>query len=139
MCNLPQRGWTFKWQNQLESMRFDVDHTLEVSHGPIKLPDIVELKSQGHIVGLCGNWALLVNRFPQWHLVFSFIGPMAMTKHDFLKMFSTYTPADEFILVGNDDKDPKWGGGGRVSTDALAAQLAGWKFISEDDFANGKR
>jgi hypothetical protein len=36
---------------------FDVDETLEVSNGPVKLLDLAKLREQGHIVGLCGNWA----------------------------------------------------------------------------------
>jgi hypothetical protein len=34
---------------------FDVDETLEVSKGPVKLADLVTLREHGHIVGLCGN------------------------------------------------------------------------------------
>lgn len=34
---------------------FDVDETLEVSKGPVKLSDLVTLREHGHIVGLCGN------------------------------------------------------------------------------------
>ena len=37
---------------------FDVDETLEVSKGPVKLFDLVTLREHGHIVGLCGNWAM---------------------------------------------------------------------------------
>jgi hypothetical protein len=117
---------------------FDVDETLEVSKGPVTLQMVLDLKLQGHIVGVIGNWAVLVNRFPQWHQVFSFLGPMAMTKENFMTMLAKYTPADEFIMVGNDDRDPKWGNR-TVSQDGLAAQYAGWKFISEDDFASGTR
>jgi len=61
-----------------------------------------------------------------------------MTKENFMTMLAKYTPADEFIMVGNDDRDPKWGNR-TVSQDGLAAQYAGWKFISEDDFASGTR
>jgi hypothetical protein len=119
-------------------MRFDVDETLEVSKGPVTLQMVLDLKLQGHIVGVIGNWAVLVNRFPQWHQVFSFLGPMAMTKENFMVMLAKYTPADEFIMVGNDDRDPKWGTR-PVSMDGRAAEDAGWKFISEDDFASGTR
>jgi hypothetical protein len=38
---------------------FDVDETLEVSKGPVKLFDLVKLREHGHIVGLCGNWAMV--------------------------------------------------------------------------------
>ena len=36
---------------------FDVDDTLDVSGGPISVVSLGGLKSQGHIVGLNGNWA----------------------------------------------------------------------------------
>ena len=39
---------------------FDVDDTLEVSGGPISIASVSSLKPQGHIVGLNGNWAVVV-------------------------------------------------------------------------------
>ena len=39
---------------------FDVDDTLEVSGGPISILSVGSLKPQGHIVGLNGNWAVVV-------------------------------------------------------------------------------
>ena len=39
---------------------FDVDDTLEVSGGPISIVSVGSLKAQGHIVGLNGNWAVVV-------------------------------------------------------------------------------
>ncbi len=41
---------------------FDVDDTLEVSEGPVKLSDLVDLREHGHIVGLCGNWGRAASR-----------------------------------------------------------------------------
>ena len=38
---------------------FDVDDTLELSGGPVRLSDVVRLRRDGHIVGLCGNWAIV--------------------------------------------------------------------------------
>jgi hypothetical protein len=32
---------------------FDVDDTLEISNGPVRLADIQALRNSGHIVGLC--------------------------------------------------------------------------------------
>jgi hypothetical protein len=118
---------------------FDVDHTLEVSHGPIKFQDIIELKSRGHIVGLCGNWALVTRNIPYWHVLFSFLGPMAMTKELFLGQIKLWVPGDEYIMVGNDNTDPKWPDERMISIDAKAAKDAGWMFICEDDFASGTR
>jgi hypothetical protein len=34
---------------------FDVDDTLEVSKGPVKLVDLAKLREHAHIVGLCWN------------------------------------------------------------------------------------
>ena len=38
---------------------FDVDDTLEVSGGPVSIESVRSLKSEGHIVGLNGNWAVV--------------------------------------------------------------------------------
>ena len=63
---------------------FDVDETLEVSGGPISIISVGSLKGQGHIVGLNGNWAAVVQTVSVWHRIFSFIGPMEMSKDTFL-------------------------------------------------------
>jgi hypothetical protein len=112
---------------------FDVDDTLEVSGGPISIVSIGELKSHGHIVGLNGNWAVVVQSVPLWHHIFSFIGPMEMSKDMFLNQLKTYIRADDYIMVGN----IKGVSGG--SDDNGAADLAGWRFIKESDFAEGAR
>jgi len=49
---------------------FDVDETLEVSKGPVKLFDLVKLRAHGHIVGLCGNWAMVTLHCPDKHVRF---------------------------------------------------------------------
>jgi hypothetical protein len=46
---------------------FDVDDTLEVSGGPVSIVSVGSLKPQGHIVGLNGNWAMVVQSVPLWH------------------------------------------------------------------------
>ena len=56
---------------------FDVDETLEVSKGPVKLFDLVKLREHGHIVGLCGNWAMVTLHYPDWHHICSFVGHAA--------------------------------------------------------------
>ena len=80
---------------------FDVDHTLWLSDGPIKLADLMELRNSGQLLGLCGNFAAVTLRMPEWHYLFSFIGPMAMTKEAFLLQVRQYVPADEYVMVGN--------------------------------------
>jgi hypothetical protein len=112
---------------------FDVDETLEVSEGPIPLEALKNLVNEGHIVGLCGNWAVVTNRVWKWWHWASFIGPMGITKEDFLIQLKKYIPVEEVVMVGN-----ILGVSGR-SDDQGAAERAGVRFISEKDFAEGKR
>jgi hypothetical protein len=112
---------------------FDVDDTLEVSGGPISIASVGSLKPQGHIVGLNGNWAVVVQTVPLWHRIFSFVGPMEMSKDNFLNQLKTYIPADDYIMVGNIK------GISGASDDQGAAKLARWRFIKESDFAAGAR
>jgi hypothetical protein len=106
---------------------FDVDETLELSAGPIPLSALSALATDGYIVGLCGNWALVVQQWANWPIVLSFLGPMLMTKAQFLGQLKAYIPADEYIMVGN------------VGPDDGEATAAGWRFIAEVDFAAGAR
>jgi hypothetical protein len=112
---------------------FDVDDTLELSGGPITIASIGDLKSQGHIVGLNGNWAVVVQRLSIWHRIFSFVGPMEMSKDSFLSQLKAYIRAEDYIMVGNII------GVSGGSDDEGAANLAGWRFIKESEFAEGKR
>ncbi len=107
---------------------FDVDETLEVSAGPIPVNRLRGLHDDGHVVGLCGNWARFTTQIPDWSQFVSFLGPMEMTKAAFLKQLMVYIPAQEYVLVGNIP------GVSGVSDDIGAAQEAGWKFIRESDF-----
>lgn len=111
---------------------FDVDHTLSVSNGPVKLQDLYALYGDGHILGLCGNYAVFTRTYPDtWSGLFSFLGPMGMTKKDFLLQLKTYIPCEEVVMVGNDEPG--------LSLDGEAAIEAGVRFIKEIDFANGIR
>lgn len=113
---------------------FDVDETLWITGGPVKLADIIELKNQGHIVGLCGNYAQVTMRMMEWHYLFSFIGPMEMTKEAFLFQLKTYVRAAEYIMVGNVK-----GVTGASDDEGAAARAGGWRFIREAQFAFGAR
>jgi hypothetical protein len=62
-----------------------------------------------------------------------FIGPMEMSKAIFLDQLKTYIRADDYIMVGNIK------GVSGASDDEGAANLAGWRFIKESDFAAGTR
>ena len=112
---------------------FDVDDTLEVSGGPVSVKSIADLKPTGDVVGLNGNWAVVVQNVPLWHRIFSFIGPMEMSKDVFLRQLKTYIRAEDYIMVGNIL------GVSGGSDDQRAASLAGWRFIKESDFAAGAR
>ena len=112
---------------------FDVDHTLELSAGPVRFADVVKLREDGHIVGICGNWGAVTRFVGGWHNLFSFIGPIGSTKADMLGQLATYIPAEEHIMVGN---DPSVFG---QSADSDAAAQAGWRFIREEAFAGGAR
>jgi hypothetical protein len=112
---------------------FDVDDTLEVAGGPVSIVSLRSLKPEGHIVGLNGNWAVVVQSVPLWHRIFSFIGPMEMSKDSFLNQLRTYIRADDYVMVGNIK------GVSGASDDEGAANLAGWRFIKESDFARGAR
>jgi|SRR5919109_2028454 hypothetical protein len=112
---------------------FDVDDTLEVSGGPVSIVSVDSVRAEGHIVGLNGNWAVVVQSVPEWHRIFSFIGPMEMSKDIFLNQLKAYIRVNDYIMVGN----IKGVSGG--SDDQGAANLAGWRFIKESDFAAGAR
>lgn len=112
---------------------FDVDETLEVSAGPVTFQSLADLLNEGHILGLCGNWAVVTQRIKNWHRLFSFIGPMEMTKEAFLIQLQTYVPCEEIVMVGNIK-----GVTGR-SDDEGAAKRVGVRFIMEKDFAAGVR
>ena len=113
---------------------FDVDHTLDVSDGPVPLDAVVRLSSgPDTVVGLCGNWGLVTRTIPDWHEIFSFVGPIGTRKAEMLVEIRRYCPADEYVLVGN---DPRLYGN---SDDVGAAAEAGWRFIREHDFAAGIR
>jgi hypothetical protein len=113
---------------------FDVDHTLEVSDGPVPIAALRALREEGHIVGLCGNWAVFVRAVPEWHRMVSFVGPFQLSKADFLVQLRLYMRASEYVMVGN-DPGTGWGN----SADREAAEEAGWRFICEADFAAGAR
>ena len=110
---------------------FDVDETLEVSAGPIRLQALVDLVVQGHIVGICGNWSVLTHQMPGWHRIVSFLS--IGDKAEFLQAIARDVPADGYVMVGNVV------GVSGASDDQGAARRAGWRFIREADFAAGER
>jgi len=111
---------------------FDVDETLEISEGPVLIAALRELVAQGHVVGLCGNYAKAVHTIPDWPRIMSFLGPMGMTKAEFLAQLRTYISPD-VVMVGNIP------GVSGSSEDSTAAEIAEVRFIQEHAFAEGAR
>lgn len=128
---------------------FDVDDTLAIQGapfpGPVTINDIGRLRSERIITGICGNFQVLFRYFPDWYQYFSFYGPTKLIsaqvashqyKHLQLNDIRTDLPAEKYVMVGNRRGDPKVR---PHSQDDVQARLAGWNFISETDFARGKR
>lgn len=126
-------NWQIVRRTRLIVYSFDVDETIEVSGGPVTLESMMALRDQGHIVGLCGNWAAFCHRVMGWQNVISFMNAGTPNKETHLMDLKRYIPADDFVLVGN-----IFGVSGS-SDDQGAAQRAGWRFIKESDFASGVR
>ena len=132
---------------------FDVDETLEISNGPVTLKSMVDLRVDGHAVGLCGNWGLFTQVVPGWQHLISFLNcapplfiqqlnetyPVRMDKAWFLQELKRYVSAEEYILVGNIKGEKNCLGFVCGSEDREAAKIGGWRFIKEDDFAKGVR
>ncbi|MDE2095628.1 MAG: hypothetical protein KGL39_00095 [Patescibacteria group bacterium] len=121
---------------------FNVDHTLEISNGPVTLQSMEDLRKDGHIIGICGNMEVFC-RLPDWHKRISFIGQSYLPKEQFLYGLSANIKnAEGFYMVGNIGPQSALAFGVKetgASEDMIAAKLAGWNFISEQDFANGVR
>jgi len=69
---------------------FDVDETLEISGGPIKLDQMTQLRNEGHIVGICGNWIIFVQAVTGWHDLVSFLSIGIGEKSEFLNQIKQY-------------------------------------------------
>lgn len=120
---------------------FDIDETLDCAGGPVSIDRLIQLRSEGHIVGLCGNVHAFCSKVDKWWEIISFTlnydgGPWGcLPKDKQLTIFKTltYKKADEYIMVGN------IAGVSGSSDDQGAAQRAGWRFIRASDFAKGVR
>ena len=118
---------------------FDVDETIEISRGPVTLQMMADLRYQGHIVGLCGNWGLFCQVVSNWHQFVSFIN-LGLPKHEWLIHFRQILPHyDDYVLVGNVPGAKNRLGVVCGSDDIGAARAASWRFLKEDDFASGSR
>jgi hypothetical protein len=128
---------------------FDVDECLEISNGPVTLQSMMDLRIEGHIVGLCGNLTKFCREVPGWQHLISFtmnfdtfkaLGGL-LPKAVYLSAFKdvNFPDADEYIMVGNVFGATNKLGFVCGSHDSDAAAQAGWRFIKEDDFAAGVR
>ena len=70
---------------------------------------------------------------PNWYDHVSFIGPILLTKADYLLELPTCICVESYVMVGN---DPRIFG---ASDDATAAREATFRFIREFEFADGVR
>src|SRR5437773_6445567 len=125
---------------------FDVDDTLALQGvprpGPIVLYSIIELRNQGNITGVCGNFLNLFKHYPDWWKIFSFYGPAelmgtSLIAHHSFKHFDLIRrakalKANRYVMIGNQQGDPKVRPG---SQDNVQAKLAGWEFIREKDLS----
>lgn len=110
---------------------FDVDETLEITGGPVKFTQLINLHSQGHIIGLCGNFAAVTLNTTGWHHLFSLIKITGGRKHEWLTAVKKYIPADRYIMIGNTNPQNS------PYSDREEAQLANWEYIEEKQFKEG--
>lgn len=127
----------------------DCDETLEISGGPVTIEQLRTLRANGHIVGICGNWACFAEKVPDWYEIASFMGPThaldwsgvvfgtgqvapvgtGLAKAEFLIQLRSHIRADRYVMVGN--------AGPNQSPDKISAHVAGWEFVKEDEFREG--
>lgn len=50
---------------------FDVDECLETSNGPVTVAMLKALRSEGHVLGICGNLSAFLPRVSDWHTFIS--------------------------------------------------------------------
>jgi hypothetical protein len=127
----------------------NVDDTLAIQGapfpGPVILNDVMQLRNEGCITGICGNYIVAMKFFPDWYKFFSFYGPTRLLspkpaahqyKHLQLIDIKEDILAEKYVMVGNKRGDSK----ARIgSQDDVQSKLAGWIFVREEDFARGKR
>lgn len=117
---------------------FNVDETLEISNGPVTLQSLMDLRVQGHVVGICGNMHVFC-KVPGWQYLVSFLGQGYLPKEAFLHGLKANIPADDYVMVGNQFGRTNSLGFVCGSHCSEAAAAAGWRFLLEDEFAAGKR
>ena len=113
---------------------FDVDETLVLGDppGPITIEQLMWLKAQGNIVGICGNYGAIFRKLHGWQNLFSFWnygwskGEVLIGIRQSFFLAGVSSTIDAFILVGNEGMGDK-----------QAAIDAGWTFVEEKNFKEG--
>lgn len=127
----------------------DIDNTLNIPGspypGPVDLRDVVDLKNRGNIVGIAGNYYVAFKFWRDVFKVINFWGPMSShNKASFLgavkmDIARTQPQYNRYLVVGNKRDDAMKGLVLPSSQDDGWARLAGWSFLSETEFAQGRR
>lgn len=137
---------------------YDIDECLWTSNGPITETMLRQLRSEGHILGICGNLSAFLPRAPGWHeyisvtmnFDFGYVDPKTginlynmhlIPKAIWLHCFQhvAFPDAEEYVMVGNVFGQKNSLGIVCGSRDNEAAAQAGWRFIDESSFAAGAR
>ena len=98
--------------------------------GPVTHEQLLKLKMDGHILGICGNYGAVFRKVGGWHSLFSFWN-YGWTKQEVLTAIKASMTAagvaheiEAWIMVGNE-------------VDRAPAEAAGWTFVYEKDFREG--
>lgn len=124
----------------------DVDDTLNLPGaphpGPINPQDLNYLMHQGNIVGIAGNHRIVFQFWPDWFKTICFFGGYPPPrKTQFLQEIKYSIQLGnpyitDFCMIGNEHGNPYVSS--NVNDDGYA-RLAGWRFLSEWQFAKGAR
>lgn len=125
---------------------FDVDDCLSFNGakypGAVSLNDVMKLRNQGIITGICGNYNAIIPFLKDWYQYFSFFGPYwpgitklnrTSNKNKQLSQLKELIRAEKYVMVGNKRGDPLANPG---SQDDVQARLAGWEFKPQDTFGS---
>lgn len=125
---------------------FDIDDTLAFTGakrpGSVTLMDVMKLRNQGIVTGICGNYKIIMDTYKDWYQYFSFYGPAwpgitelnrTPSKDKHLKGVKELIRAEKYVMVGNKATDKGVHAG---SQDDVYARRAGWEFIDQEKFGS---
>lgn len=108
---------------------FSVEKTLRCGWGPIREEVLLDLRAEGHVVGIIGNWGKFCRSIRGWQDYVSFLS-IGLSKEVWMCHFKEVLPIyDRYVLVGNTHKKAPG-----TNDDYAVAQKAGWDFINSWDF-----